>query len=260
SVASRAAAPVAALATGYFKYNEVKDREDLTGSQKAVQVGATTAGSLGGASAGAAMGAAMGSVVPVVGTLIGGLLGAAVGGWLGSKGGDIVGQALSDNMEGTDGKTRKEREIISENKKMSEIKADRQQASSDDVTSSTVKSQATMEAASSVERPTRHEVPVEHEQLKMSLPDVSPSKSSTIERTKVKDTRTERIETVAMFDEKKLSKAIVEAMNKAQQSGVGATASSGRYSGAQSQQRAIPTPIRTEFDDKSLVLMAHDRI
>ncbi|HGF7152634.1 TPA: hypothetical protein AB5C39_000732 [Vibrio mimicus] len=265
SVASRAAAPVAALATGYFKYNEVKDREDLTGSQKAVQVGATTAGSLGGASAGAAMGAAMGSVVPVVGTLIGGLLGAAVGGWLGSKGGDIVGEAISDNMEGTDGKTRSERESIAENEAMSEIKANSEKAETSDVARESIETHATVEAlatpsVSTSETKASYEVPVAAEQLKTPLPDITPSKTA-IERAKGTDTRTERIETVARFDEKKLSKAIVDGLKASQQGGVSAPAAGGRYSsGGQSQAQSIPTPIRTEFDDKSLLLMAHDRI
>ncbi|EHU8077708.1 hypothetical protein KZN62_002695 [Vibrio cholerae] len=265
SVASRAAAPVAALATGYFKYNEVKDREDLTGSQKAVQVGATTAGSLGGASAGAAMGAAMGSVVPVVGTLIGGLLGAAVGGWLGSKGGDIVGEAISDNMEGTDGKTRSERESIAENEAMSEIKANSEKAETSDVARESIETHATVEAlatpsVSTSETKASYEVPVAAEQLKTPLPDITPSKTA-IERAKGTDTRTERIETVARFDEKKLSKAIVDGLKASQQGGVSAPAAAGRYSsGGQSQAQSIPTPIRTEFDDKSLLLMAHDRI
>ncbi|HDZ9162615.1 TPA: hypothetical protein RUY83_001604 [Vibrio cholerae] len=265
SVASRAAAPVAALATGYFKYNEVKDREDLTGSQKAVQVGATTAGSLGGASAGAAMGAAMGSVVPVVGTLIGGLLGAAVGGWLGSKGGDIVGEAISDNMEGTDGKTRSEREAIAESKAMSEIKANSEQSETSDVARESIETHAAVEALSAPSVSTSeikpsYEVPIAAEQLKTPLPDITPSKTA-IERAKGTDTRTERIETVARFDEKKLSKAIVDALKASQQGGVSAPAATGRYSGGgQSQAQSIPTPIRTEFDDKSLLLMAHDRI
>ncbi|MEB5557056.1 hypothetical protein GOP97_14905 [Vibrio cholerae] len=265
SVASRAAAPVAALATGYFKYNEVKDREDLTGSQKAVQVGATTAGSLGGASAGAAMGAAMGSVVPVVGTLIGGLLGAAVGGWLGSKGGDIVGEAISDNMEGADGKTRSEREAIAESKAMSEIKANSEQSETSDVARESIETHATVEAlsapsVSSSEIKPSYEVPIAAEQLKTPLPDIAPSKTA-IERAKGTDTRTERIETVARFDEKKLSKAIVDGLKASQQGGVSAPAATGRYSGSgQSQAQSIPTPIRTEFDDKSLLLMAHDRI
>ncbi|MGU3232508.1 hypothetical protein [Vibrio cholerae] len=265
SVASRAAAPVAALATGYFKYNEVKDREDLTGSQKAVQVGATTAGSLGGASAGAAMGAAMGSVVPVVGTLIGGLLGAAVGGWLGSKGGDIVGEAISDNMEGTDGKTRSEREAIAESKAMSEIKANSEQSETSDVARESIETHATVEALSAPSVSTSeikpsYEVPIAAEQLKTPLPDIAPSKTA-IERAKGTDTRTERIETVARFDEKKLSKAIVDGLKASQQGGVSAPAATGRYSGSgQSQAQSIPTPIRTEFDDKSLLLMAHDRI
>ncbi|HGS4560939.1 TPA: hypothetical protein ACMDRZ_003064 [Vibrio cholerae] len=265
SVASRAAAPVAALATGYFKYNEVKDREDLTGSQKAVQVGATTAGSLGGASAGAAMGAAMGSVVPVVGTLIGWLLGAAVGGWLGSKGGDIVGEAISDNMEGTDGKTRSERESIAENEAMSEIKANSEKAETSDVARESIETHATVEAlatpsVSTSETKASYEVPVAAEQLKTPLPDITPSKTA-IERAKGTDTRTERIETVARFDEKKLSKAIVDGLKASQQGGVSAPAAGGRYSsGGQSQAQSIPTPIRTEFDDKSLLLMAHDRI
>ncbi|WP_114729442.1 hypothetical protein [Vibrio cholerae] len=265
SVASRAAAPVAALATGYFKYNEVKDREDLTGSQKAVQVGATTAGSLGGASAGAAMGAAMGSVVPVVGTLIGGLLGAAVGGWLGSKGGDIVGEAISDNMEGTDGKTRSEREAIAESEAMSEIKANSEQSETSDVARESIETHATVEALSAPSVSTSeikpsYEVPIAAEQLKTPLPDIAPSKTA-IERAKGTDTRTERIETVARFDEKKLSKAIVDGLKASQQGGVSAPAATGRYSGSgQSQAQSIPTPIRTEFDDKSLLLMAHDRI
>ncbi|WP_274021019.1 hypothetical protein [Vibrio parahaemolyticus] len=273
SVASRAAAPVAALATGYFKYNEVKDREDLTGSQKAVQVGATTAGSLGGASAGAAMGAAMGSVVPVVGTLIGGLLGAAVGGWLGSKGGDVVGEAVSDRMEGTDGKTRAEREAEAlqsaekssesattntDNTDNSELTTNNNESAQALATNS--KDQMHSTNASAAISSQASETTVMPEQLKATLPEISPSKAALHQAT-TKETRTEKTETVAKIDEKKLGKAIVDAMNKSQQqSGVSAGSSGPRYAASQSKSASVPAPIKTEFEDKTLVLMAHDRI
>ncbi|KOH04532.1 hypothetical protein ACZ98_23410 (plasmid) [Vibrio parahaemolyticus] len=271
SVASRAAAPVAALATGYFKYNEVKDREDLTGSQKAVQVGATTAGSLGGASAGAAMGAAMGSVVPVVGTLIGGLLGAAVGGWLGGKGGDIVGEAVSDKMEGTDGKTRAERELESaktthqsketttENSDKTELS--KQQNASVQATATAKENQSQRkDSSTSTQTVQASEASVLPEQLKATLPEISPSKSA-LNKVNTKETRSEKIETVAKIDEKKLGKAIVDAMDKSkQQSGVSASSSGPRYAASQSKAPSVPAPIKTEFEDKTLVLMAHDRI
>lgn len=269
SVASRAAAPVAALATGYFKYNEVKDREDLTGSQKAVQVGATTAGSLGGASAGAAMGAAMGSVVPVVGTLVGGLLGAAVGGWLGSKGGDIVGEAISDKMEGTDGKTRAEREAetlqsttessepVTTNGDKSELSAKNAESAQVVATSRT---ESSAQETGAVHTLQTSEAAVMPEQLKAPLPEISPSKAA-MSQTNNKETHTEKTETVAKIDEKKLGKAIVDAMSKAQQqSGVSASASGPRYAASQSKSASVPAPIKTEFEDKTLVLMAHDRI
>ncbi|HGZ6705719.1 TPA: hypothetical protein ACOLYM_004185 [Vibrio parahaemolyticus] len=258
SVASRAAAPVAALATGYFKYNEVKDREDLTGSQKAVQVGATTAGSLGGASAGAAMGAAMGSVVPVVGTLVGGLLGAAVGGWLGSKGGDIVGEAISDKMEGTDGKTRAEREAetlqsTTESSESVTTNGDKSELSTKNAESAQVVTTSRTESSA-------QEAAAMPEQLKAPLPEISPSKAA-MSQTNNKETHTEKTETVAKIDEKKLGKAIVDAMSKAQQqSGVSASASGPRYAASQSKSASVPAPIKTEFEDKTLVLMAHDRI
>lgn len=269
SVASRAAAPVAALATGYFKYNEVKDREDLTGSQKAVQVGATTAGSLGGASAGAAMGAAMGSVVPVVGTLVGGLLGAAVGGWLGSKGGDIVGEAISDKMEGTDGKTRAEREAetlqsTTESSESVTTNGDKSELSTKNDESAQVvatsRTESSAQEAGAVHTLQASEAAVMPEQLKAPLPEISPSKAA-MSQTNNKETHTEKTETVAKIDEKKLGKAIVDAMSKAQQqSGVSASASGPRYAASQSKSASVPTPIKTEFEDKTLVLMAHDRI
>lgn len=269
SVASRAAAPVAALATGYFKYNEVKDREDLTGSQKAVQVGATTAGSLGGASAGAAMGAAMGSVVPVVGTLVGGLLGAAVGGWLGSKGGDIVGEAISDKMEGTDGKTRAEREAetlqsTTESSESVTTNGDKSELSAKNAESAQVvatsRTESSAQEAGEVHTLQASEAAVMPEQLKAPLPEISPSKAA-MSQTNNKETHTEKTETVAKIDEKKLGKAIVDAMSKAQQqSGVSASASGPRYAASQSKSASVPAPIKTEFEDKTLVLMAHDRI
>ncbi|NAW55390.1 hypothetical protein CAG67_15755 [Vibrio sp. V41_P2S12T139] len=269
SVASRAAAPVAALATGYFKYNEVKDREDLTGSQKAVQVGATTAGSLGGASAGAAMGAAMGSVVPVVGTLVGGLLGAAVGGWLGSKGGDIVGEAISDKMEGTDGKTRAEREAetlqsTTESSESVTTNGDKSELSTKNAESAQVvatsRTESSAQEAGAVHTLQASEAAVMPEQLKAPLPEISPSKAA-MSQTSNKETHTEKTETVAKIDEKKLGKAIVDAMSKAQQqSGVSASASGPRYAASQSKSASVPAPIKTEFEDKTLVLMAHDRI
>ena len=98
----RVAAPVAALMAGGAKYAEVKDNESLSGGQKAVQVGATTAGSLGGAAAGAAAGAALGSVIPIIGTAIGGLLGAVIGGIGGEKLGEMAGEAISDKMSPAD--------------------------------------------------------------------------------------------------------------------------------------------------------------
>lgn len=269
SVASRAAAPVAALATGYFKYNEVKDREDLTGSQKAVQVGATTAGSLGGASAGAAMGAAMGSVVPVVGTLVGGLLGAAVGGWLGSKGGDIVGEAISDKMEGTDGKTRAEREAetlqsTTESSESVTTNGDKSELSAKNAESAQVvatsRTESSAQETGAVHTLQASEAAVMPEQLKAPLPEISPSKAA-MSQTNNKETHTEKTETVAKIDEKKLGKAIVDAMSKAQQqSGVSASASGPRYAASRSKSASVPAPIKTEFEDKTLVLMAHDRI
>ncbi|MFW1108365.1 hypothetical protein ACEWA7_20200 [Vibrio parahaemolyticus] len=262
SVASRAAAPVAALATGYFKYNEVKDREDLTGSQKAVQVGATTAGSLGGASAGAAMGAAMGSVVPVVGTLIGGLLGAAVGGWLGSKGGDVVGEAISDRMEGTDGKTRAEREAeILQTKESAKTRTDTStvdQVIKAETTPTQVTSKDTREVKSESLHESR-ESQIMPNQLQMTLPEIAPSRVNSV-KSVTSEKRSEKVETIATFDEKKLGKAIVDAMNRTQQSGVSASASGPRYAASQSKSASVPAPIKTEFEDKTLVLMAHDRI
>lgn len=262
SVASRAAAPVAALATGYFKYNEVKDREDLTGSQKAVQVGATTAGSLGGASAGAAMGAAMGSVVPVVGTLIGGLLGAAVGGWLGSKGGDVVGEAISDRMEGTDGKTRAEREAeILQTKESAKTRTDTStvdQVIKAETTPTQVTSKDTREVKSESLHESR-ESQIKPNQLQMTLPEIAPSMVNSV-KSVTSEKRSEKVETIATFDEKKLGKAIVDAMNRTQQSGVSASASGPRYAASQSKSASVPAPIKTEFEDKTLVLMAHDRI
>lgn len=81
------------------KWWDVKDREDLSGGQKAVQVGATGLGGAGGAIGGMAAGAAVGSVVPIIGTAIGGLIGAGIGGWLGSKGGEMIGEKISDNYK-----------------------------------------------------------------------------------------------------------------------------------------------------------------
>ncbi|MCC8380446.1 hypothetical protein [Xenorhabdus sp. PB30.3] len=273
SVASRAAAPVAALATGYFKYNEIKDREDLTGSQKAVQVGATTAGSLGGASAGAAMGATIGSVVPVVGTLIGGLLGAAVGGWLGSKGGDIVGEAVSDRMEGTDGKTRAEREAqtIKENQTSSEHSFKESNNKSESL--SQLETAQVAQASVREVQPNQETAIAENqgyptsqfsvtpEQLKTPLPKITHSQS-TLNTVKNKETHTEKQEVLAKIDEKKLGKAIIDAMNQTQQqqSGVNASSSGSGYSVSKSSNQSVPTPIQTEFTDKTLVLMAHDRI
>ncbi|CCO46638.1 conserved hypothetical protein [Vibrio nigripulchritudo SOn1] len=273
SVASRAAAPVAALAAGYFKYNEVKDREELTGSQKAVQVGATTAGSLGGASAGAAMGAAMGSVVPVVGTLIGGLLGAAVGGWLGSKGGDVVGEAVSDRMEGTDGKTRAEREAVALQSAEKSSESATTNTGNTDKSELTTKNNESAQVVATNSKTQMHsmnasaaissqasETTVMPEQLKATLPEISPSKAALHQAT-TKETRTEKTETVAKIDEKKLGKAIVDAMNKSQQqSGVSAGSSGPRYAASQSKSASVPASIKTEFEDKTLVLMAHDRI
>ncbi|WFQ78115.1 hypothetical protein PXH59_00260 (plasmid) [Xenorhabdus sp. SF857] len=270
SFAGRAAGPVAALADGYFKYDEIKDREDLTNSQKAVQVGATTAGSFGGASVGGAIGATIGSVVPVVGTIIGGLLGAAIGGWLGSKGGDIVGEAISDRMEGTDGKTQAEREtkITLENQTSTDHTTKESESLSKTETNqiaqvSVVDTQLSRESAiSGNQNYLTPQLSLAPGQLKTPLPEITQSQL-TLNTLKNKETHTEKQEILAKIDEKKLGKAIVDAMDKSQQqqqSGVSASSSGPSYAASQSGNQLVPASIQTEFTDKTLVLMAHDRI
>ncbi|MFI3273238.1 hypothetical protein [Vibrio sp.] len=258
SVASKAAAPVAALTAGYFKYDEIKNRDDLTGGQKAVQVGATTAGSMGGASAGMMAGAAMGSVVPVVGTVIGGLLGAALGGWLGSKGGDIVGEAVTDRMKGTDGMTKADREIVqaSESKEVSATNSDTTQ--SDITTTATVVKESSSEAKQQ-EVSTHAVQEVSPEQLKVTLPEIPKSQQQQASPQSNHSQTTK--ETATEIDYKKMGKVFEDALNKTQQSNVAAPASSGRYGGSnRTEQPSSSQQINTEFDDKTLVLMAHDRI
>lgn len=258
SVASKAAAPVAALTAGYFKYDEIKNRDDLTGGQKAVQVGATTAGSMGGASAGMMAGAAMGSVVPVVGTVIGGLLGAALGGWLGTKGGDIVGEAVTDHMKGTDGLTKADREIAqaSESKEVSATNSDTTQ--SEITTTATVVKESSSEAKQQ-EVSTHAVQEVSPEQLKVTLPEIPKSQQQQASPQSNHSQATK--ETATEIDYKKMGKVFEDALNKTQQSNVAAPASSGRYGGSnRTEQPSSSQQINTEFDDKTLVLMAHDRI
>ncbi len=252
SVASKAAAPIAALTAGYFKYDEIKNRDDLTGGQKAIQVGATTAGSMGGASAGMMAGAAMGSVVPVVGTIIGGLLGAALGGWLGSKGGDIVGEAITDQMKGTDGFTKAARENIqtSATEKTASIptivttSSSIKESNNSDVKQQEIKNHAVQEVSA--------------EQLKVTLPEIPKSQQQINPINKPQPIKEI---TGTEIDYKKMGKVFEDALNKTQQSNVAASASSGHYGGSnRTQQSSSNQQINTEFDDKTLVLMAHDRI
>lgn len=255
SVASRAAAPVAALATGYFKYNEVKDREDLTGSQKAVQVGATTAGSLGGASAGAAMGAAMGSVVPIVGNVVGGLLGAAVGGWLGGKGGDVVGEAISGHMSGPE----KVKEKGPDTDLVKTGESSIETASNDEKVTQSAQVRITQnQAAKESDTVTRHsEKLVTADSLRRQLPDIQATN-------KPKEGKHQNGQhnaaQPATFDEKKLGKVIAESLRSLPQSGVTASYTNTHYSVTNNQRKLAAEAIPTEFEDKTLVLMAHDRI
>jgi len=98
-IVGKIAAPIAGLVAGWSKYEEVKEKAELTARQKVVQVGATGVGGMGGAMGGAMAGAAIGSVVPVVGTLLGGLIGGALGAWGGSEVGEIVGEGVSGLMD-----------------------------------------------------------------------------------------------------------------------------------------------------------------
>lgn len=90
--------PLAGVITAATTYQALKDRDDLTTTQKTVQIGATTTGAMGGTTAGVMAGASIGSVVPVIGTVIGGLIGGLVGGAAGSWFGEIAGEAASDYL------------------------------------------------------------------------------------------------------------------------------------------------------------------
>lgn len=92
------AAPLAAITAGFTKYSEVKDRDDLSSSQKTAQVGSTAVGAGGGALAGAAAGAAFGSVIPGIGTVAGGLVGGVLGALGGSSVGEWAGEKISDYL------------------------------------------------------------------------------------------------------------------------------------------------------------------
>ncbi|MCG3884094.1 transglycosylase SLT domain-containing protein [Photobacterium leiognathi] len=107
---------IGALVDGGLKANELKDRDDLSTSQKGAQVVAHTAGGWAGAAAGAATGAAIGSVVPVVGTAIGGVVGSVLGGMGGTEIGDVIGKGISDYM-GSDGSISKVMDNAAENTK-----------------------------------------------------------------------------------------------------------------------------------------------
>lgn len=87
-----------ALLTGGIKAYDLKDRDDLSNTQKGVQVSTNVVGSLGGAAAGAAAGATIGSVIPVFGTAVGGLVGGIAGGLAGENIGDMFGEQLSDYL------------------------------------------------------------------------------------------------------------------------------------------------------------------
>lgn len=260
SVAGKAAAPIAALTTGYFKYDELKDRDDLTGGQKAVQVGATTAGSMGGASAGMAAGAAIGAIGGPIGMAIGGLVGAAVGSWLGSEAGDVVGEAISDNMEGTDGLTKSEREKITNNNSESkEVSAKNSDTTQSEITTTATVVKESSSEAKQQEVSTHAVQEVSPEQLKVTLPEIPKSHQQQASPQSNHSQATK--ETATEIDYKKMGKVFEDALNKTQQSNVAAPASSGRYGGSnRTEQPSSSQQINTEFDDKTLVLMAHDRI
>lgn len=98
-ILSKVAAPLTAALSGYTKYEELKDRKDLTTGQKATQVGTTTVGAGAGTMGGAAAGAALGTLLlPGVGTVLGGLIGGVAGALTGGKVGEIVGEGVSDMM------------------------------------------------------------------------------------------------------------------------------------------------------------------
>jgi hypothetical protein len=96
---SKLAVPLVAVTAGYSKYQDLKERDDLSGNQKNTITASTAVGAGGGALAGAAAGAAIGSIVPVVGTLIGGLIGGALGAWAGGEGGSMAGEAIASVMD-----------------------------------------------------------------------------------------------------------------------------------------------------------------
>ncbi|UTM60492.1 hypothetical protein L4174_023795 (plasmid) [Photobacterium sp. CCB-ST2H9] len=100
-ILGKGAAGVSGAITAYSKYNELKDRDDLNFSQKAVQTAAPAIGSMGGAMAGGMAGAAIGSVVPIVGTVIGGIIGSIAGSmggeWLGNAAGEKLSQSIGND-------------------------------------------------------------------------------------------------------------------------------------------------------------------
>lgn len=226
-IAGKAAAPLAALTAGGFKYAEIKDDDSLSDGQKSVQVGSTATGALGGAAAGAAAGAALGSVVPILGTAVGGILGAVIGGIGGEKLGEMAGEAISDKMSG------KEPPTPIENAVQTEAVPVMQSASVE--TASTVSPEASLQTVKSEQIITpkpEQPKPIPKPPLKEAAGAKVPGQQANI----------------PAFDEYKLTNALTKALSQSNQ---------------QMQYPAVvpaQSEIQMDFDDVTLTLMAYDRI
>lgn len=90
------------LSAGIKAY-DLKDRDDLSNSQKGAQIASVASGAIAGGAAGSSIGtgigAAIGTIIaPGIGTAIGGKLGFVAGGFLGTLAGENVGDMLGEQL------------------------------------------------------------------------------------------------------------------------------------------------------------------
>lgn len=101
-LAGKVFTPIAAGATAYDQYQQVKDREDLSAAEKAGNVVGATGGVMAGAVGGAIAGQAI-IPIPVVGAGVGAIAGSIAGSELGQRAGQAVGSGYDSAVNWTSG-------------------------------------------------------------------------------------------------------------------------------------------------------------
>lgn len=254
----RLAAPLTAIMAGGLKFNELKDNEDLSAGQKAVQVGSTATGALGGALGGAAAGAAIGSVVPVVGTVIGGALGAIAGGLGGEKLGEWFGETISGWMgddekpEAIKPESRKSDEQPLEKSEKTEAQKPVEQAANNSSRVAVVQVNAAPKKTASTTEPLLSEPnTVSAKAIELQHKPKPPQLIQTQSTTTDVDASKAAQQQMPGLDPKRFAQELAKAMGSQQQNST---------QNNQPPVATAPGVISTEFDDTTLTLMAYDRI